>query len=74
MKLDKNTASAGKELPVPRVLIVVSGGIADYVADEGVAVEIFDFDNYKADPENTDKVPAHFRDMAEMADVPFEED
>lgn len=56
----------------PRVLITVSGGIADYVSDKGVDVEIFDHDNYKDDPVGTDPVPAHFRDLAEPIDVPVE--
>lgn len=49
---------------VPRVLVTVSGGVADYVADPGVDVEVFDHDNYHADPKNTASVPAHFRDLA----------
>lgn len=57
----------------PRVLITVDGGIADYVCDPGLEVEIFDRDNYKTDPEETGPVPAHFRDLAEPLDIPVEE-
>lgn len=56
----------------PRVLVTVSGGIADYVSDPGVEVEIFDRDNH--DPENpadTDLVSAHFADLAAPIDVPY---
>lgn len=58
----------------PRVLITVSGGVADYVSDEGVDVKIFDRDNYDNDPVYTDKVPAHFWDLAEPIDVPWDGD
>ncbi len=54
----------------PRVLVVVSGGVADYVADEGVDVEMFDHDNFKADPIGTAHVPVHFKDLAEPVGVP----
>lgn len=65
--------SLSKEPPVkPRVLVIVNAGIADYVADEGVDVEIFDRDNYNADPVRTDPVPAHFRDLAEPLDIPVQ--
>lgn len=58
----------------PRVLVVVSGGIADPVYDDGVDVEIFDWDNYHDDPEGAGPVPAHFRDLAEPINVPVEEE
>lgn len=54
----------------PRVLITVSDGVADYVADKGLDVEIFDHDNYEDDPVGTGPVPAHFRDLAEPLDIP----
>lgn len=56
----------------PRVLIIVSGGVADYVADEGVEVEGFDWDNYNSDPEYTLLPPAHFKDLAEPCGIPVE--
>jgi hypothetical protein len=58
---------------IPRVLVVVSGGIADPIYDEGVDVEVFDWDNY-ADEEDGGKigVPAHFSDLAEQVNVPVE--
>lgn len=58
----------------PRVLIVVSGGIADPVYDDGVDVVVFDWDNHRDDPEGTSPVPAHFWDLAEPIDVPVEEE
>lgn len=58
----------------PRVLVVVSGGIADSVYDKGVDVEVFDWDNYNDDPKGAGPVPAHFRDLAEPIDVPVEGD
>lgn len=56
----------------PRVLVVVSGGVADPVYDEGVEVVVFDWDNCKADPEDTGGVPGHFADLAEPLDIPVE--
>lgn len=53
-----------------RVLVTVAGGIADYVADEGVDVHVFDHDNYEDDPVGTEAVPEHFRDLAEPLNVP----
>jgi hypothetical protein len=58
---------------LPRVLITVSGGVVDWVADEGIDVEKFDFDDYRDDPENTSKPSAHFADLAQLAGVPAEE-
>lgn len=60
--------------PTPRVLVVVSGGVADPIYDPGVDVEVFDWDNYKDDPENTVRPPAHFADLAGQCDVPVAED
>lgn len=53
----------------PRVLITVKGGVADYIADRGVDVEIFDRDNFEAGDFNL-AVPSHFADLAKQADVP----
>ena len=58
----------------PRALITVSGGVASVNADPNVEVEVFDFDNYKVDPQNTSKVPAHFADLAQAAGAPYEGD
>lgn len=59
----------------PRVLVVVSGGIAAPIYDEGVDVEVFDWDNYN-DEEDDAKigVPAHFADLADPINVPVEGD
>lgn len=59
---------------VPKVLIIVSGGVAGYVLDDAVEVEIFDWDNYKADPEGTGRVSAEFAELARAAQVPYEGD
>ena len=56
----------------PRVLIVVSGGVADSVHDDGVDVEIFDWDNYNADPAGTSAVPSHFADLADPLNIPVQ--
>lgn len=53
----------------PRVLITVKGGVADYIADRGVDVEIFDRDNFEAGDSNL-AVPLHFADLAKQAEVP----
>jgi len=56
-----------------RCLVIVSGGVADYVYDDGVEVELFDWDNYRdetAEGRVDMRVPAHFKDLAESAGVP----
>ena len=55
----------------PRVLVVVGGGIADPIYDEGVDVEVFDWDNYYDEEDDAKTgVPAHFADLAEPINVP----
>jgi hypothetical protein len=54
----------------PRVLVTVSGGVADYIADPGVAVHVFDFDNWRAG--DTDLVPDEFADLAKEMSAPVE--
>lgn len=57
----------------PRVLVVVSGGIVDPICDEGVDVEVFDWDNYNDEEDDAKTgVPAHFADLAEPINVPVE--
>lgn len=56
-----------------RCLIIVSGGVADYVCDDGVDVEIFDWDNYKSDPIGTALPPEHYRDLAKVAEIPVKQ-
>jgi len=58
-----------------RCLVIVSGGVADYVHDEGVEVELFDWDNYRAETAEGRAemhVPAHFVDLAQSAGVPVQ--
>ena len=67
------TETAGKEVgEVPRVLVVVNGGIADYLSDQGVDVAVFDWDNYKDDPEGTGGVPSRFAELARSCGVPVD--
>jgi hypothetical protein len=54
-----------------RVLIVVKGGVADYVADEGVEVEIFDWDDYKDAPDLTVLPSNKFADLAMSCNIPL---
>jgi len=54
----------------PRVLIVVTNGVADYYCDKGVEVYIFDWDNYRDDPIDTEGVPERFRDLVENTEIP----
>jgi len=56
---------------LPRVLIVVTDGVADYYCDKGVDVEIFDWDNYKDDPVATAGVSESFRDLIEGTGIPI---
>ncbi|WP_157497418.1 hypothetical protein [Diaphorobacter sp. J5-51] len=65
--------SAPKALQA-RCLVVVSGGVADYICDGDVDVEVFDWDNYKDDPENTPLPPSHFADLSVAVDVPVNGD
>ena len=59
----------------PRVLVIVSGGIADPVYDNGIDVEVFDWDNYNDEKdENKQGVPAHFADLAKPCNVPVEQE
>lgn len=58
---------------VPRVLVVVSGGIADPVWEGEVEVEVFDRDNYKDDP-SIGGVPAAFASLATPNGIPFQND
>lgn len=58
-----------------RCLVIVSGGVADYVYDDGVEVELFDWDNYRdetAEGRADMRVSAHFKDLAEAAGVPVQ--
>jgi len=56
-----------------RVLITVRGGVADWVKDGGVDVELFDHDNFNDDPDETPKVRKAFADLARPIDIPVED-
>lgn len=60
--------------PPVRVLVTVSGGIADYVSDAGADVIVFDHDDYRDDPEGTGGVPDRFLDLAAPIEVPVGDD
>lgn len=55
-----------------RCLIIVRGGVADYVNDDGVQVEVFDWDNYEDDAEATGVVSKEFADLANFCGAPVE--
>ena len=55
---------------VPRVLVVVSGGIASTVSEGEVETEVFDWDNYNEDPEGTGGVSEEFASLAEPCGIP----
>lgn len=59
-------------MTMTRVLIYVSGGVAYYNSDPGVEVVVYDFDC--AEEADHWKVPAHFKDLAEPLDIPYEEE
>lgn len=60
---------------LPKVLIVVSGGgVANYVHDGEVEIEIFDWGKYKKDPVGTSRVSAEFTALAHIAGVPCEKE
>lgn len=62
---------------MPRVLVTVRGGIADWVSDDGVEVETFDFDNCAHCSGNvacSSKLPAHFADLAQRVNAPYDGD
>lgn len=58
------------EKTLPRVLVVVSGGVADPVFDTGVNVVVFDWDNYRQDPVVTGGVQENFADLASPLNIP----
>lgn len=51
-------------IKIPRVLVTVSGGVADTVQDNGVEVEVFDHDDFEDDPHNYGGVSLIFADLA----------
>jgi len=54
----------------PKVLIVVSGGVACAYADDGVAVAIVDFDHLKAaDPADIQPIDARFQRLMALAGI-----
>lgn len=67
--LHKNTRKPANR---PRVLVTVSGGVADYVCTPDVDCFVFDWDNFEADPDGTGVAPADFADLAAPIDVPYE--
>jgi hypothetical protein len=63
------------EAAKPRVLITLSGGLADWVADETADVVKFDFDAEEDEEwDYCEPVPVHFEDLARRVNVPVEGD
>jgi len=61
----------------PRCLVIVSEGVADPVCDPDVDVEVFDWDNYRAETPRGRlemRLPLHFRDLAAHLDIPLQSD
>ena len=61
---------------MPRCLVMVSGGVADYVSDPGVDVEVFDWDNYRAESDLGRlemRLQPHFKDLAGPFDIPMQD-
>lgn len=64
--------NSDQRLPL-RCLVVVSGGIADPVYDDGIDVVVFDWDNFGDDTSagrEELKVPMHFQDIADPLGIP----
>ncbi len=60
-----------------RVLITVCGGIASFVADKGIEVEIFDWDNYRvSSPVDQEDMALNdgWKDLARDLGVPCKDD
>jgi hypothetical protein len=63
------------EATKPRVLVTLSGGLADWVADETAEVVKYDFDAEEDEEwDYCEPVPAHFEDLARRVNVPVEGD
>lgn len=70
--VDAYTNNCDEEKPNGRVLVTVSGGMADYVCDTGIEVFVFDRDAFDQDDAGTAKAPGNFVDLALPIDVPVE--
>jgi hypothetical protein len=56
----------------PRVLITVSGGVADYNSDDGVEVVKFDWDDFNDQDVPEGGIPAHFADLGAGMALPID--
>lgn len=74
MSTESRFASNRSSKAKPRVLVVVSGGVADFIADEGVDVVIFDWDDYESNAEITPIPPQRFEDLAAQCGIPASSD
>ncbi len=55
----------------PKVLVTVSGGVADFIHDNGADLHVFDFDDYDDDPDSFKaSVPLRFKYLAENMKIP----
>jgi len=69
--LDLELVSISPAKP-PRVLVTIDNGLADYVADPGVVVEVFDHGDYEFDPKSVSGVSKHFEDLAQPLGIPVQ--
>ena len=53
-----------------KILITVSGGVVDYMVEEGIEICVFDFDNYDAGDKII--VPKEFAELADYMGIPEE--
>lgn len=56
----------------PRVLVVVTGGVAETVRDPGADVHVFDWDDWADNPADGARVPQRFEDLAEPLGIPVQ--
>ena len=61
------TELAAGTSPQARVLVSVFGGVADFIAEGSVEVEVFDHDNYEDDPKATGLPSPQFESLARSA-------
>lgn len=68
----ENQVTAFPQQPAsnPRVLVVVRGGVAEFVSTGDVQVFVYDWDN--TEPERDCGVPKHFADLARPLNIPVE--
>lgn len=77
-KIDELEACGPEEAPAtgaakaPRVLVVVTGGVAATVGDPEADVHVFDWDDWADNPADGARVPQRFEDLAEPLGIPVQ--